>query len=151
MPRMQMGLFHCVAAALHIAADIQALDDVALGAGGVLLGEGVAVLVALQAAHAHLAWKWCPTGMHSTGDSPARTSGLRACRSHRRNRPWPARCSARRKPVHYPVHRLKAALGQQVFQCIGLELVSLGLCADLGVLTVRCSWGLDSSSSSGMM
>ena len=28
---------------------------------------------------------------------------------------------------------LKAALGQQVFQCIGLELVSLGLCADLDV------------------
>ena len=43
------GVFHCVAAALHIAADIQALADVALGAGGVLLGEGVAVLVALQA------------------------------------------------------------------------------------------------------
>lgn len=46
------GVLYRVAAALDVAADVQAGDDVPLGACGVALGEGVAVLVALQAAHA---------------------------------------------------------------------------------------------------
>ena len=46
------GILDGIAAALHVAADIQTLNDVALGAGGVFLGEGVAVLVALQTADA---------------------------------------------------------------------------------------------------
>ena len=49
---MSRLLRYTLAAALDVAADIQAGDHRALGAGGVALGEGVAVLVALQAAHA---------------------------------------------------------------------------------------------------
>ena len=130
------GVFHCVAAALHIAADIQALDDVALGAGGVLLGEGVAVLVALQAAHAHQHGSGVPLACIVRGilqrEHPA--CGLAEVIVGTGLGQLVVALDGSQRIIQCIA--LKAALGQQVFQCIGLELVSLGLCADLGVLTV---------------
>ena len=130
------GVLHRIAAALDVAADVQAGDDIPLGACGVALGEGVAVLVALQAAHADQHGGRAPLAGVVGGIFQGKHPGSRFAEVVVRAGMAELVVPLDGSQSGLQRFALKAALGQQLFQGIGLELIGLGLGADLGVLTV---------------